>query len=181
MKIPGLNLLPPERKELLDLGDMLGRWRPGLVYLFVIGLCSIGALFGAEWWLQQRIDTLGQNIKTKIQLNSRQGALDIGQATVRVNEKAALLSQSLPQARDWAASLHAIISAMPKDVSIVSIDITQTGGVTIKGVAKTRAIFLDLDSVLKASPRLKNVATSDTASKREQLPFTYTATLVDPS
>ncbi len=176
MKVPGLNLLPQQEKEELELHEILGRWQPSVYLLLMIGVVAFAGLFAARWVLDQRAKTLTQNIQTKIQLNSRQGALDIGQATVRVNEQARLLSQSLSGDMRWSEALTQILSVLPNDISVASLEITMSGSVSLKGVAKTRSSFLALDTALKGATFLTQVQTSDTASKREQLPFTYTAT-----
>lgn len=173
----GLNLLPRTTKRLVELEATYDRWRGGLIVLIVVLTLFSGSLFGLQWMLEQRDHDLQAELRQEQALMNRKGALDISQATIRVNEKITLLSATLPTGRNWAAVIRPILGEIPSGIEITGLEITATGQVSIKGTAKTRAAFLSLQQAMSTSKALVNPVTSDTASKREDLPFTYSASL----
>ncbi|MBI5466654.1 MAG: hypothetical protein HY975_00350, partial [Candidatus Kerfeldbacteria bacterium] len=89
------------------------------------------------------------------------------------------LQTSLGTSRQWSTVLSNLLALLPADVTVSSLDVLNNGKVTLTGVAATRQSFLALDEAMKKSPLLTGVTTASQPSKRTDLPFSYTAVLVN--
>lgn len=173
-----LNLLPAERqKELLQ----FQMWQNIIRLLIIPAILAFLLVLGSGvtlWQLERhQIDIKADEAK---QVAAKTPSSDVTKLTQQVNDAARILRTTLPKSTDWSAEIVGILAAVPSDISLTKCTISATGAVTIEGVADTRASFLALQKSLTTTPLLKGAKTTDTASKRENIPFKYTASYVGP-
>lgn len=172
-----LNLLPPTAKRVVRLEELYDRWRGGLLTLSVVLALLAGGLSAERWLLAAHDEDLQAELQHQQAIINQKGALDITRATLEVNNKITLLSSALPVSRHWSATIGPILAELPAGIVVDTLEISSAGKVTLKGVAQTRASFLALQAAMATSSALDQPTTTDTASKRENLPFTYVANL----
>ncbi len=170
------NLLPPDRKLAMARSAEFGRWQPAMIGIAAFSLGLLGLTFFANAMLVQHERTVQASLASS-QTSGRREIGDITAQTSQLNQTISDLTIGLPQARSWSADLTKIITLLPDDISITNIKMTNDGHLTLEGLAKTRLAFLSLQTILTSTPILKNVNTSSTASRRDNVPFSYTATL----
>lgn len=171
-----LNLLPAQLKKAAHQSLEFSRWQPAML---MITFSSI-IIFMATFFIHSLLSVHGQSIKaqfTASQTTSTKRTGDITAQTSQLNTTTASLATGLTKPRSWANDLGKIIAILPADVTLTSINLTSDGHIKIDGTAKTRLAFLSLQTTLTSSPLLKNVTTTSTASKRDNVPFSYSAVL----
>jgi len=173
----GLNLLPPHEKETVALENTRHVW----VSIFTAGIIVLILFIAGTWLLTRqlnlRVEKLAREELTLQQQATGSSTIDLTRDTTKVNTQIELLKTVLGTDRDWSSLVRGILDELPPEVQLTSLKIAMGGGVTLTGTADTRASFLALQSALSKSSLLSNARTSDTPSKREALPFTYTASL----
>jgi hypothetical protein len=177
--IPGLNLLPPNQKQVVSEENTVIHWRGSLLLVAMMGLLMIAGLALAHFQLQSRVRQTGDQLTQQQLILQRTGATDITAVTERVNFDINLLSQALGAELRWVTALTNITALVPSRIKITKLTITTRRQVTLEGVAETRAVFLGFDSTLRNTKLLTNVSTTSTASLRENLPFIYHAVLAN--
>jgi Tfp pilus assembly protein PilN len=73
---------------------------------------------------------------------------------------------------------RAVLDSLPSGVTVTTFALNPGGAFQISGLADSRQIFINLEQVLKNNPRLKNVATASSASKRTAVPFDFSGTVM---
>jgi Tfp pilus assembly protein PilN len=175
-----LNLLPPERLRKLASEATIGRWR--LAAWLMTGAAAIVLIgfFILSYGLKARQEKLAADVQ---KLNAQFDTSDSGAIRRQIkslNAAGAVFDQALVSNRSWAADMAAILNSLPAKTQLLELVITENGDVTISGVSKVRADFLAFDDAIKKNTLLGNVQTDSTASRRENLPYRYTATLIRP-
>lgn len=173
-----LNLLPPNYKQEQSRNELWHSWQRAVVLLAVVSLLSVGAAFAEHMWLQHRADLLSGTISQLQAQSTASQKENITTVTTTLNGTIKSLGQLVEPTRAWSHDLSAVMAIIPSDNNLQSLTLSAGGNLTLIGVARTRASFIALDEALKASPLLKNVKTTSTPSKRDNLPFTYSAVLI---
>jgi Tfp pilus assembly protein PilN len=135
---------------------------------------------GVLFLMQRHSDALTIDARHAREQAAATPSADVTKLTQQVNNQIAILKKTLGTGRPVRTPAVTILNAMPKGVAITKLSFESTGIVRIEGVADTRSTFLQLQDVMKTLTVLKNATTTSTASKREQLPFIYTAKLATP-
>lgn len=173
----GLNLLPPNEKSTVALETARHQWTSVFASIVATLVLLIAGVLFLTTRLDQRLTTLTDEEQSLQRQASGAGTIDLTRDTNHVNNQIASLRTVLGIDRDWASIIRLIMSELPSNVSLTTIKIYMGGSVTLSGTAASRSAFLGLQSALEKSKVLRNAQTADTPSKRDNLPFTYTATL----
>lgn len=172
-----LNLLPPERRALIRRVKELSRWQAAAWSLTVFSIIGAGGLVVLDRFMQNEVSTVSTEFHQRLAATDQTELGTIRRNIEEFNQTSALLHQSLPGTTGWAVDLVELLNTLPTGITLQSTILRADGSLTLTGTAAARADFLALDEKLKGSPWLKNVATTSTPSKREDLPFVYTAIL----
>lgn len=171
-----LNLLPPQIRRAQARAIIFEAWKRAMVVL-AIGCILINAgLFAMAHMLQvrqQRVESDFTKLSQQVD-NSDLGTIRRNITTL--DDTLRSVSQIIPTDRNWAGEMSKLVQSLPAGVLVTQLDWTPAGSITLHGIAKLRSDFVDLDAALKANPNLTNVQTSSQASRRDTLPFEYTAT-----
>lgn len=172
-----LSLLTAERKHMIETERRLRRWVRALIVVIAGNAVIIGGMQYAIITLRsQQTDVQGTytallDAEKKIQRTS------LTQTITDLNNLVKIESTAFSTHPAWALSVADILADIPDQIMLTSLEIKKNGEVVLIGSAITRAAFLKLQETLAASPHLSNATTDATASKRENIPFTYQATL----
>ncbi len=175
-----LNLLPPERKQALRQRATVLRWRKVISLVVIFVLVGNGLAVAADQWLVRKQSSAQQSLE---QLQRQSANSEIGTITNQIrtlNNTITPLATALPTNRDWAGDIATALNLLPANVTLEQLTLNLAGDISYSGTAQTRADFISLDTLLKQEPHLKNVQTDSQASRREALPFHYTATFQTP-
>lgn len=170
-----LNLLPPAYRDAQLRKAHWQRWQQAAIMILVVAGLSAAATFGSIQWQAQRIghlDTQLQNIEA-LAAASKKG--NVATVTQTLNNTIKKFDGIVDHPRSWNHDLSVLLGIFPAEVTIQKISLNAAGDVHVEGTATTRASFLTLDETLKKSPLLKSVATNSTPSKRNNLPYIYSA------
>lgn len=171
-----LNLLPADRKHRAEVSAEEARWLPAMLTVALVAVLLAGGSFFLGSLLTVRQESLDAQLQS-LQTTGQRKLSDIVNQTTKLNTSINLLSTKIGTVRSWSSDLASVINLLPADITVTALNLTSTGQLRLEGVAKTRLSFLSLQTALTNTPLLKNVTTKSTASKRENVPFVYTAQL----
>lgn len=171
-----LNLLPTDRKHRVAVAQEQARWIPAIVEVMLVAVFLTGGTFFLHSLLEIRAQNLNNQLLS-LQTSGQRKLADIVTQTTKLNTAIALLDGKVKTARSWSTDLGTIMKLLPPDVTVTSLSVSAAGQVHLEGIAKTRLSFLSLQEILTETSTLKNVTTKSTASKRDNVPFIYTAEL----
>ena len=103
---------------------------------------------------------------------------DISATTSQLNTTIISLAIALGTPRSWASDTAVIEAGLPSAVTITSLTINVNGSFRLVGTADSRQSFVQLQEALTKNAKLKDVTTKSTASKRVDVPFDFTGTLL---
>lgn len=170
-----LNLLPSEYKIELTKKRLWREWRRAAVLVAIVTVMATAGLAVGQYRLQQSADRLQGEIDALQRQKADAPSEDITTVTTTLNTTIVGLTQAMANPRSWASDLSRIASLIPAGITIQSMAVTGSGSVQLEGTAATRQSFISLDDALQTSPFLQQVTTTSTPSKRDNLPFVYTA------
>jgi len=172
---PALNLLPPADQASRRLLQRYHVWLQIARWPAILVICLLVIAQATSFRLARHQTTIqAEEIRVKAEASASPSG-DVTKMTAEVNEAVTRLLAAR-STFVFPSRVATLLNTIPTDIRIQKIDIKDSGQVTIEGVAATRASFLAIDQALKQASFLTRVATTSTASKREDLPFTYTAT-----
>lgn len=175
-----LNLVPPKIKSEQRSSASLHQWLSIMVILTVFSL--LGTAAGVVIW--QLMERHAKTVHTELtQLQQKQSAAngtDITTTTSALNTTIKTVSTALGTPQSWATLSQTVFATLPSGVTLTKFSLAPNGAFTISGTADSRQTFVNLDQSLKKDSRLRNVATTSTASKRTDVPFDFTG-IVNPT
>lgn len=172
-----LNLLPPDYKDQLAKKNLWQHWQRALVFVMSVCLLLTAGTFAEERWLAARARQLGTDLdQAKISATAGQKE-NVSTVTTTLNTTIKNLGQVVTTPRSWSHDVSQVAAILPADVTLQNLSVATGGVISLEGIAPTRVAFIALDDALRKSPLLKNVQTKSAPSKRENLPFLYTAVL----
>lgn len=172
-----LNLLPAERKKGVATILTMERWRPSMLASTIVILLLVGAMQVVTWQLQRHQNDIHAQFEAQQKSLAEKETGDIRQTTLHLNDTIKQLATLTARPRAWSTDSAAILSGLPADITVSNLTIQASGQVQLEGLAKTRASFLALTKALEQNKALSSVKTSSTASKRDNIPFAFTAVL----
>lgn len=171
-----LNLLPAEQKHDVALSREEARWQPAIMIVAIVSIVMVIAVYFGQAVLSLRLQTLDSQLQS-LQTAGQQKLTDVIDQTTKLNADISLVDAKLGTVRSWSKDMAAILQLLPPDIAVTSLVVDTQGQVRLEGVAATRLSFLSLQTALTSSSILKNVSTTSTASKRDNVPFIYSAQL----
>lgn len=174
-----LNLLPRERKEIF-------RWRQytkkvisnGIKTIFLL-ICFSVPLGAINFYLAEEIKTLNvqnelsEKTESMRQLNSIEKSFkEINNAFVKINK----ISENQIY---WGDVFSKIISSIPPNIQIFSLQVEPDGAFAITGNAKMREDVLELEKRFKNSADFTDIQTPlDNLIKREDINFKFSGNII---
>lgn len=168
-----LNLIPPQLKDERQAVAVLKRWLSALrVLLFIVIFGTVGSI--AAWQFLVRHDAAIQSDFDRLQQQQGVGTgTDITATTGKLNTTIQTISTTLGTPQSWPELTRTVLDILPDGVTITTFTLNPSGTFQITGSAESRQSFINLEQLLKNSPRLKNVTTTSSASKRTAVPFDF--------
>lgn len=176
-----LNLLPPTYQHKLAARALWRQWRLAAIALAIVSVLITASLLSQQRWFDRRLVQLDRQVTQLQQASTGPQSENITSITTALNGTIKELTQVVDAPRAWSYDLSLVMAIIPSAVTLQTVSLSSDGSLTLSGVAKTRASFIALDEALKKSPLLQSVTTTATPSRRENLPFTYTAVVAQPS
>ncbi len=171
-----LNLLPAQRKADIALRRTFEQWRrAGIIIILGVVLSSAG-IAGVTMQLRQRTTDVSTDIALLAQSPTSKNTA-ITTSTNSLNQTIRLFSSILPTSRSWNASIATILNELPNNITVSQCLIRPDGTFTLVGTAATRSSFLELDTTMKTSKKFTGVSTNSQASRKDNVPFSYTGAL----
>lgn len=170
-----LNLLPAADKATVLRQAVLRRWRSAVAIFFVVTIVAGLGLEAERFLLRQHQRDVSLRLGQLQAEAARSTSADITETTQRLNRTVTALNGVSAHPRSWARDVSAVLAALPNTVTLSRVSLAADGVLTLEGVTTTRATFLSLQQLLTSSPLLTSVSTNSTASKRDNVPFLYTA------
>jgi hypothetical protein len=172
-----LNLLPPEHRRLYAQSLILDRWKGGLLVITIGCICLNAVLFGGIIILRQRASSASAHVTELTKQIDQSDVGPIKRDIQTLDQTLSRLRQIIPAGRSWSKEIASVVVSLPTGITLSEVIWTTQGDITLRGIANVRADFIALDAKLKTHPLLENIQTQSQASRRDTLPFEYTAHL----
>lgn len=173
-----LNIIPPAIKNDYRSTEQLDHWRNVAISALVTILIGTAGAVGAWVMMDRHATTVATELRQLQQTQSTANGKDITATTGQLNTTIKLLTATLGTPRSWSSNTATIITGLPKAISISSLTIEASGQFHLIGTADTRQSFVQLEEALKSNTQLSKIATTSTASKRTDVPFDFSGTVV---
>lgn len=172
-----LNLIPPQLKADHQTIILWRRWFSALRVLLI--LVIIGTAGSATiWQLLVRHELTIREDFNRLQQQGIGAGTDITTTTSKLNATIQTVSATLGTPQSWTELTEAVLDSLPGGVTVSNFILNPGGTFQISGLADSRQIFINLEQSLKNNPRLKNVTTTSSASKRTAVPFDFSGTVI---
>lgn len=171
-----LTLLPDNRRGAMAATMLRQSWRRALSMLGLVSVIAVGTLGGLNVMLERRAQSLQSTLASMEAADARSQAGNLTKTTNQLNSTIKVFSDIMVNYQPWSSNLGRLITALPTGISVTALKVDATGHFTLEGMASTRTSFLNLQQALTAADWLQNIATTSTASRRDNLPFIYTGT-----
>lgn len=173
-----LNLLPPKVQQESAKTDMIRYWVRAATLVFVSALISSGILAAAWIMLSRHAQSLQSQLSATQADQRKNSATDITTTTTKLITTMKTIGATLGTPNIWSANELIVLQLVPKGALITEFTLEATGSFHITGIADTRQTFITFDTAIKGSPLLTGVTTTLSASRRTDVPFNYSGTLV---
>ena len=175
-----INILSPEKKNRLKEEKVIFLARIMAYAVIVFIVLSLGLLYGAQFYLNQKMEQVSGEISA-LGLNGTRGSqLNFSGTINQINEKITNLKGVQTDYIKWSAYLAEFSTLIPPEITLSELAVSQeTNKIQIRGLAPLRDDFLALKSNLENSPLLENIDSPiSNLIKREEINFELSASLV---
>lgn len=149
-----------------------------MVVLTILSLA--GTAVGVVTWrmMQAHATSVTDTLAQLQRKQTSDNGTDITTTTGTLNTTIKSMTTALGTPQSWSALTQTVFTILPAGVTLTKFTLAPNGAFTLSGTADSRQTFVSLDQTLKQDPRLKNVSTTSTASKRTDVPFDFTGIVV---
>jgi Tfp pilus assembly protein PilN len=172
-----LNLIPPQLKAEHQTIVVWRRWFSALrVLLILVIIGTAGSV--AVWRLLVRHEQVIRDDFNRLQQQGIGAGTDITTTTSKLNTTIQTISATLGTPQSWTELTRTVLDGLPSGATVSTFVLNPGGVFQINGLADSRQTFINLEQALKNNPRLKNITTTSSASKRTAVPFDFSGTVL---
>lgn len=167
-----LNLLPPEKKKLLNRMYLILYFRFIIEIVLFYSVIVATSLVLVSYFLDANLQIVQEKTASL-----ERGYGQINQEIKKVNQDLENLSLILSSFRDWSAPLAEIIKNVPSNISLNGLNLNQTNKtLNVQGLAKTREDLLNFKEKLAQSALVKKIEIPvSSLITKENISFSLTA------